>query len=345
MKPQNLFFIMILLIVSVSTGIGCSSSNHKKSVSQLNSTPSANSAAATPSSSFTTPFPTSTPATSSLTSTPAPIPTEVPLDVDTGKPIIKGKSFDNLSGLKRIDEAFMNYKPKVSVHTNGDTDEVDDYQADASFDLNHDGKADTIQFVISSAFNNPVQAYIKVNNIKLNVNTDIYSYIDFRVGIHLIDLDKADRYIEIACYITGAKINAGYLIYRYDGKKLYLIGKISEDDYVDHHGKIVSSLHISAFHPWFCSAWYEIENNSMVLYENDTKMYLGKTYHFNGGHASFMYCDKMTSSKPDLDVADLYGFDACNIKLLDILYEPNSRRLSCYFVELSSGKKGMFYFY
>ena len=275
----------------------------------------------------------------------------VPKVSTTPTPIISNspapKSLNTLSDFKDIKQCLIDIKPNISIEENLDKQTKDNYfKADLTYDLNKDGKTDSIHLVL----NFESESYLEVNTSKLSTELDCSSLDSDSTILHLVDLNKNDTYTEIACYSKGPSGIGNYKLYRYDGKNLTLLGEVLTDTLSNEAGKLVPMTYYNySFKPLFCSAWYEIENNSLVLYENDTKQFLNKTYQYERWEVPtfFMPCETMPDTIDNLS-DNAIDLSSCNVKLLGILYSHNNddmdRLLNYYYVQLPSGEKGVLYF-
>lgn len=251
--------------------------------------------------------------------------------------INKGQKLYDLSNFKAISECFIDTEPSKTHGTY--------FQFSIDYDLNMDGIIDKVNFVTASVAKQPSQSIIQVNMQELMHTIDPSSVdIDSKM-LHIIDLDQRDNYHELAIFEQGPGGVLYYQLYRYDGTQLYYIGKLPTDSLINQEGKIISSDYLTKFlTPSFCSAWYEIKKNSLVLFENDTDYYLNRFYDFTSISTYFMPCDQLPASLKQVD-GEYTEFEPGKLKLIDLLYVPDSRVLNYYFVELPSGRRGLLYFY
>jgi len=290
--------------------------------------------------------PTSIP-TITPTITPTVIPTNIPIPTPTVIPTMppsdskdEGSSevLDDLTNFKKLQDGFIDYDFKIT--RNGTQNIPDSFKVEGKCDLNNDGKADNIKMLIKG--NADIKSYLEVNDIKQEFDIDN----SYDGEVRIVDLDQNDNYLEVACFDEGPSGDPAYLFFRYDGVNLYEIGSIDAFARIDEQGKLISSFHISwQFRPSFCSAWYEIENNTLVKKNNDIDKYLELTYDFNGGDAYFIPFDKIPDNL-EIGWEETKRFEATKVKLIDILYlDSLNRTLNFYFVTFPSGEKGLLYFW
>lgn len=89
----------------------------------------------------------------------------------------------------------------------------------AKFDLNGDNKAETI---LISEITGCGDFVLKVD--KISIKGQLSYKVD---GLIIIDIDKADKYKEIAVYTLGPSDDVEYLIYWYDGKSIKEMGRLA----------------------------------------------------------------------------------------------------------------------
>jgi hypothetical protein len=245
---------------------------------------------------------------------------------DTGE-----ETLDDLSTFLPIQDCFIDYK--FQVEQVGSDDNRTSYMVNGNYDLNSDGKEDSISILQKGRNNN--LSFIEVNQIKLSFNVDN----PYDGEVHIIDLDKSDPYLEVASFDDGPSGDPEYLFFRYDGSSIYEIGRIDAYASIDGSGRLISSFHRSNyFKPSFCSAWYEILNNALVIKHNRIDPYLGQMYDFAGGDAYFIPYEELPEN-PDIQWDETKHFDACKVKIIDI------RGMNEYYIELPTGEKGLIYFW
>lgn len=239
---------------------------------------------------------------------------------------------DELKGFKALKECFINYNFKVEQ--NGTAEELISFFVEGKYDLNSDGEKDEISILLNGSWlDRNATCYVKVNNTRCDL------FVDYTLNgeVRLIDLDKNDKFIEIACFDEGPSADPQYQFFRYDGSSLFSLGSVDELCEVNQYGKIISSFFKARLNPSFYSGWYEVENNKFILKSNDIKKYLGKTYSFEGA----AYFSPSETIRYEVDWSSPKVFKSETVKLLDIggLTEE-SRILNNYFVEFLNGEKG-----
>jgi hypothetical protein len=278
------------------------------------------------------------PPTNITTSPPTNVPTNSPSLTSQAVTDDNGEeSLDDLTAFLPLQDCFLNYA--FQVEKVGQEDNRTSYKVNGNYDLNSDGKEDSI-IILQKGRNNNL-SYIEVNRIKLSFNMDNPNEGE----VHIIDLDKNDPYLDVACFDDGPSGDPEFIFFRYDGKSIYELGRIDAYASIDGKGRLISSFHRSDFKPNFCSAWYEIINNIMVRKNNPIDKYLGKIYDFTGGDAYFLPYDKLPDL-PDIQWDEMIHFEACEIKLIDIWdLSEVGRTLNYYFIEFPTGERGLIYFW
>lgn len=251
------------------------------------------------------------------------------------------KSEMDIKNFKPLQESFIKYDFKVKK--NGSESRPNSFFVEGEYDLNQDGKPDKINIMIKGfgdTDGEEVQAYIEVNGIK----QDFYMSYSTDGEVRIFDLDKNDKFFEVAIFDEGPSGDPHYDFFRYDGERLYTIGGIDSRSLCNGEGKLLPWLAISRFEPIFYSAWLEIDNDALVEKSNDITGYLGKKYKFSGGDAYFMPCDEIPKDFEPM-WSEPKEIQACELEIIDIFFYPDSRVLNYYFVELSNGERGMLYFW
>jgi hypothetical protein len=241
------------------------------------------------------------------------------------------ETLDDISAFLPIYDCYLDYA--FQVENLGFENSRYSYRVNGNYDLNSDGKKDSISILLKGRYNN--LSYIEVNQIKLSFDMD--NPFD---EVHIIDLDKNDPYLEVACYDDGPSGDPVFIIFRYDGSSIYELGQIDVYASIDGKGKLVSYFDCNNyFKPEFCSAWYEIINNTLELKNNKIDQYLGQMYDFAGGDAYFIPYEELPD-QPDIQWDEMRHFDACKVKLINIWGGMNY-----YYIELPTGEKGLIYFW
>ncbi len=319
---EKKLIIIILAILIPALFVGCNFTEEKNVVdTSISSTPA-----------IVTKSPTKSP-----TLTPTTVTTKAP-STQTSEPTITYDSLKDLSGFKAINDCF------ISTNSNTLTNENSKpyFDAKVSADLNKDGKKDDIHLVLSGV----EDSYIEVNQTKLATFIDRSSLACDPVILHLVDLDRSDSYTDIACLSKGPGGVCNYQLFRYDGSKLYFLGETLSETLINESGKLIPMTYYSTqFKPLFCSAWYEIKDNTLVLHKNDTKELMNQSYAYEKWEVPtfFMPCETIPTTTRNLKGEEL-NLDSCQITILDVLYDSDSRELNYYFVQLPTGEKGLLYF-
>ncbi len=246
----------------------------------------------------------------------------------------------DINNFKPIKEYFIKYDFDVNI--NGTKEEPLSFTVKGEYDLNLDGSLDNIILLLQghSGREKNIQTYLQVDNI----NEEIYMDHTSDGEVRIIDLDKNDKFIEIAYFDEGPSGDPAFTFYRYNGTELYKIGSLPSDVLFDGKDSFIPGCFISKFDPKFCSAWYEIKDNQFVQRDNDIGKYLGKTYKFGGGEAYFIPAEEMPKNfEPSWE--EPRQFEVIEIKVIDAYFYPGERNLNRYFVELQNSEKGMLYFW
>lgn len=253
----------------------------------------------------------------------------------------EAQAVPDIEDFKPILQCFIKYG--FTVKLNGTEKEPISFLVEGKHDLNQDGWPDDISVLTVGDFgrDKEIQTYIKVNEVK----QEFYMDYTHNGEVRLVDLDKRDKFIEIAIFDEGPSGDPHYKIFRYDGQKLHEIGQIDSGALMDGQGKLLSQFTVSRFSPRFYSAWCEISNNTFVQKTNDIGKYLGKNYWFDGGEAFFTPLQGMpVNFEPTWGETE--QFEATSIKLIDVYFSyAEDRVLNYYFVEFANGERGMLYFW
>lgn len=344
-KPNPMFPIFLMVILIIIAGAGCAfTGNKKEAKNDISTVPTVSvtkhplSPTLPPSKSVTTP------------------PKNNTIKVSSPIPIMKantGKTLDDLSSFQLLKDSFVDYQFKTTALDQDKNGYDDYYESIGNYDLNRDGIKDDIHIVSEFGYDNP--SYLEVNYQKIWYRNDT----PINGEIHLIDLDQNDDYTELAIFDGGPSGDECYHLFRYDGSELSLLGTIDAAALSDQQGKLISSFQYTRyFTPRFCSAWYEIKKNTLELYQNNTKNYLGKYFDFSGTQAYFVPCEYENRGNFTEFEVDLKAYPPSKLKLIDILYNPYGidfkdkplvyyqyRVLNYYYVALPSGEKGVLYFF
>jgi hypothetical protein len=248
------------------------------------------------------------------------------------------ETLDDLSSFLPINDCDLDYA--FQVVEVGSNENRTSYMVNGNYDLNGDGIEDSISILQKGRDDN--LSYIEINEIKLSFNMDF----PMDGEVHIIDLDKNDPYLEVANYDDGPSGDPEFRLFRYDGSSIIELGSIDAGASFDGRGRLISSFHRNNyFNPGFCSAWYEIINNTLVRKNNKIDQYLGKMYDFSGGDAYFIPYEELPD-QPDIQWDEMKHFEACKVKLIDIWgLNKEDRGLNFSYIELPTGEKGLIYFW
>lgn len=245
------------------------------------------------------------------------------------------EGFDGLTNYKHFQDAFFDYD---FTYTRKGTDPYNQIiKVEGNYDLDLDNKEDSI---ILNLDYTKEDSTIEVNGISFDFHIDTY----MEGEVKLVDLDKNDNYIEIACYDAGPSADDIYIFFRYDGKSIKEIGRLPITSYTNEAGRLVSIFDVSwQFEPPFCSGWYDIVDNELQYSANSIEEYKGKIYDYKGGYAFFI---PMEEQPKDLDWSILNWemengkeYKPDKVKIIDVWHQ------NYYYVEFSSGETGLLYFW
>jgi len=283
--------------------------------------------------------PTSNPA-SLLTHVPSQFPTNKPTEEPTAIPDVtlavaenntSEEALDDLSEFKSLQDCFSDYD--FQIESSDSDDMSNSFEVSGKIDLDSDGIEDSISIHLQGRYNN--LSFIEINHVKQIFNIDR----SYEGEVRIVDVDRNDSYLEVACLDEGPSGDPIYIFFRYDGINVYELGSIDAYALIDGKGKLISSFHyVWMLKPSFCSAWYEIQNNTFVIKNNKIEKYLNQTYDFVGGNGYFIPYDELPEN-PDIQWEETTDFQAGKVKLIDML---NS---NYYYVEFPDGEKGLMYFW
>lgn len=275
------------------------------------------------------------------------IPTALPTNVPTASPSVtlpaatgeaEEETLDDLSSFKLLRDCYLDYT--FQVEDLGSENDRTAYMVTGNYDLNSDGKEDSISILQKGRYNN--LSYIEINQTKLTFDVD--NPMDGEV--HIIDLDKNDPYLEVISFDDGPSGDPVYMTFRYDGSSIIVLGEIGAGASIDGEGRLIPYFNRNNyFEPEFCSAWFEIMDNTLVYKNNSIDQYLGQRYDFSGGDAYFIPYD-ILPEQPDIRWEEMKHFEPCKIKLIDIWgMSEYDRLLNFYYIELPTGERGLLYFW
>jgi hypothetical protein len=95
-----------------------------------------------------------------------------------------------------------------------------EYKFNDTIDLNSDGKS---EFISLEKLNDGTYGY----RLAINESEIVGNLADPIDGFALVDIDKLDKYKEIAVHTPGPSNDDMFMIYRYNGKKIQVVDTIS----------------------------------------------------------------------------------------------------------------------
>lgn len=239
-----------------------------------------------------------------------------------------------LEDFSTIDEHIIDYEFDLSYDQNFKIYDLT-YSIYGEYDLNGDGEIDSIEALLKSNYEDG--AYIKVNQLKVPL------YLDSPSGeVYIIDVDKKDKYYEIAIFDDGPSADPRFDFFRFDGKDLLFLTSIDRTALMDGQGRFISWFDLSNYlQPQFYTAWGEFKDNEYIINNHDTSRYIGKTYEVNGS-GYFVPLGNIPDNVFEYmnwEEKSMREFDGTKINLLYIYHSQ------CYYVEMPDGERGLLYFW
>lgn len=140
-----------------------------------------------------------------------------------------------------------------------------------SMDLNGDGTADEVMFDVEESSTYTYVPTLTINGADYSsVFEDNQCYFAYPYEKYVIlDIDRADNYLEIAVQDYGMSDDPMTAFFRYDGSKVIYMGYISDrvsDLYIvnDGNGKVHARERMHVFETVNMKTTYEVENNELV---------------------------------------------------------------------------------
>lgn len=239
-----------------------------------------------------------------------------------------------------MDEYIKDYTFEISFDESLDSYERT-YTVKGEYDLNSDGVPESINALLKPY--NEDGSYLVVNDIQVPL------ILGHPGGeMYIIDIDKKDKYNEIAVFDLGPSDDPAFVFYRYDGNELKQLFSIDRAALMDGEGKFISSFHLSTpLSPKFYSAWGEYKNGEYVITNHDISQHIGKTYEVDWT-GYFVPMDEMPENYFDYvtwEYETQKEFKNEKIKLLDVYINDYDPTLNWFYVETSEGEKGLLYFW
>ncbi len=211
--------------------------------------------------------------------------------------------------------------------------------------------------------------------VTLRVNSSIFKLeLDYFGGADIIDFDKTDDYSEIAIYDVGPSEDPLIHMIRYNGMELFDIGPVpagwkdSTIAWLDQRGRIIGrDQYVDFTSPKIAMAYYQLEGNELIEYDNDYSLAYGKRYEFSSQFEPSVFGPHFIekSLMPDDDFEPWmefsYSIDRQPFRFnngegfrLIKAFSPNSldgnvswlfNRGSWYYIELTDGRRGILYFF
>lgn len=203
--------------------------------------------------------------------------------------------------------------------------------------------------------------------ININESKLVYGFENPNFDIYFINLNKNDKYIDMAIFDDGPSGDPSVFFYRYDGNNILLIGNIQGDfdggknPYygsikVNGEGIIISPWDRADFvSPNIIFAKNIIENNKFKKIEEDKEKIYNKEYTLDIEDGYFFKQIEENEYKEGkriyeyLSKKEYFMYDNSNMNKLKkgekIVLKDVDRLGQLYLIEQSNGKKGVLYFY
>jgi hypothetical protein len=249
---------------------------------------------------------------------------------------LKTNSLDIKSFIK-----FENAALKVDFKSDRKDNDIDSpYPVAGKYDMDSDGKLDTINITLSRRVNN--------QDSSIQINDKNFEIIMHNPGkVYLVDIDQRDKYIELAIFDDGPSGDPNLVFFRYTGSEILCLGTIYGSILTDNYGKVISTWEMVNFEPEIVLGVHEIKDNEFVFKKIDFNEALNKEYlAASDTEAYFKEMDKVPDdfipsyTNEDKKI-NLKKGDRFKIEKISIM----GNHPYWYSVELSNGKKGALYFW
>jgi len=224
------------------------------------------------------------------------------------------------------------------------------YSIKGSYDLDSDGTVDEISCLLFEDYVSDEKPHLKINNVSTNIHIDSTYNGEFKI----VDIDKSDKYKEIAIFDGGCSDDPEYDFYRYDSGKIIRLGSVFDPVLADNKGRLVSRWNLIDFVTPSMLTGYEMLNGTEFITKKlDNKSSLGKEYKITNLNSPYFkevssfkdipndfspsFTAEPEDNKPELKVGN-------TIKIIDIKYVVANNVPLWYCVELQNGQKGILYY-
>lgn len=178
--------------------------------------------------------------------------------------------------------------------------------ADGEYDLNKDGKMDTIEVRLLGR-----------NDSSLRINdSELPIYCENPFDFYLVDLIQDDKFVELAIYDDGPSGDPSTTFYRYDGVKIHELGSFKADInlkgsiaifnlnvLMDGKGNLIPPDSIIRFvSPNIVKGYYTIENNKFVYNPLDYVKSLAYEYAITDNFEAFFIKRDVSSGLSSQDI-------------------------------------------
>jgi hypothetical protein len=255
----------------------------------------------------------------------------------------KQAGMENPSNIRKFDlerKSFIVFKEaalKTDFKSDKKENDIDSlYHITGNFDLDLNGKADKISITLGRRVNNQ-DSIIQINDKRLQ-------YVFDNPGdVFVCDLDKRDKFEEIAINDDGPSGDSQIVFFRYDGDDIQKLGAINGEAAslaIDGLGRILPTGGVLS--PEIITHMYELAGNEINKIALDYSDAMNKEYTFL--HNIDVYFAEMDTIPPDF----VPSWDE-NLKISfkegDKVIIKSARGNGMYEVELGNGQKGVLYFW
>jgi len=194
-----------------------------------------------------------------------------------------------------------------------------DFVKDAKVDLNGDGRLDAIRIIET---NEDGGFTLKIN--KTIITDSLNAEVD---GFIIVDIDTTDIFKEVAVHTPGESDDDEYVIYWYDGKKIYQMGRISRWPEFSGDGKVLVDDWMGF---WRKREIYVLDKESKTL------SVIPQEFYYVGVEAEVKDPFSLNRSRVDEDGVSIVN---AGEKIILLLYSPSKEDLyeDWYQIKTSSG--------
>lgn len=249
---------------------------------------------------------------------------------------IKNLTYSDYNNFTKLEDAKL---PCEFENTFDNEKYEEDYTITGSYDLDQDGKEDTITFLCNR----------DTMRMKLTINdASVDGEFPTPGNAYVVDVDKSDSIIDLVLYDGGMSDDPNYTFYRYDGKSIRDIGTVGtlsngSIGFDGHNRAAKLDSFVNHLNPPMLLSYYEVKDNEWQMQEFDMTNAEQKEYTILDTDIDGFFAQ--TDAKIDEFERTWDKDEAITLHAGDAITINKIGEFESYEVKLADGRTGILYFW